>query len=98
MDNEKKVDMQGLINKGKSQGSLSSSDIMEAVDLSGYDVDQIEKIYDVLESSGIEITNYNMENDDSYEAHDDMTSDVEDNEDIDKFLKVTAELAHAFAK
>jgi len=86
MDNEKKVDMQGLINKGKSQGSLSSSDIMEAVDLSGYDVDQIEKIYDVLESSGIEITNYNMENDDSYEAHDDMTSDVEDNEDIDKFL------------
>ena len=85
MDNEKKVDVQGLINKGKSQGSLSNSDIMEAVDLSGYDVDQIEKIYDVLESSGIEITNY-MGNYDSYESNDDMASEGEENDDIDKFL------------
>ena len=46
MDNEKKMDVQGLIEKGKSQGSLSSSDIMEAVDLSGYDVDQVEKLYE----------------------------------------------------
>ncbi len=85
MDNEKKVDVQGLINKGKSQGSLSSSDIMEAVDLSGYDVDQIEKIYDVLESSGIEITNY-MENYDSYESQDEMAGEGDENDDIDKFL------------
>ncbi|MBQ2277721.1 MAG: RNA polymerase sigma factor RpoD, partial [Clostridia bacterium] len=49
MDNEKKVDVQGLIEKGKSQGSLSNNDIMEAVEFSGYDVDQIEKIYEVLE-------------------------------------------------
>ena len=55
MDSEKKMDMQGLIEKGKSQGSLSSSDIMEAVDLSGYDVDQVEKLYETLESSGIEV-------------------------------------------
>ena len=85
MDNEKKVDVQGLINKGKSQGSLSSSDIMEAVDLSGYDVDQIEKIYDVLESSGIEITNY-MENYASYESQDEMAGEGDENDDIDKFL------------
>ena len=85
MDNEKKVDMQGLISKGKSQGSLSNSDIMEAVDLSGYDVDQIEKIYDDLESSGIEVNGY-MESDDIYSRHDDMASDMDDNDDIDKFL------------
>ncbi len=85
MDNEKKVDVQGLIEKGKSQGSLSNSDIMEAVEFSGYDVDQLEKIYEVLESSGIEVTNY-LENDDSYEVPQDAAPEVDDNEDIDKLL------------
>ena len=85
MDNEKKVDVQGLIEKGKSQGSLSNNDIMEAVEFSGYDVDQIEKIYEVLENSGIEVTNY-LENDDSYDVSADPSSDVDENEDIDKLL------------
>ena len=62
MENEKKVDMQGLIEKGKSQGSLSGGEIMEAVEFCGYDVDQIEKIYETLEQSGIEVVNY-LEND-----------------------------------
>ena len=82
MDNEKKMDMQGLIEKGKSQGSLSSSDIMEAVDLSGYDVDQVEKLYETLESSGIEV-NY-MTGD--FEGPDDGEVEVEESEDLDKTL------------
>ncbi len=85
MDNEKKVDVQGLIEKGKSQGSLSNNDIMEAVEFSGYDVDQIEKIYEVLENSGIEVTNY-LENDDGYSVSSDTAPEVDDNEDIDKLL------------
>ncbi|MBQ2279391.1 MAG: RNA polymerase sigma factor RpoD [Clostridia bacterium] len=85
MDNEKKVDVQGLIEKGKSQGSLSNNDIMEAVEFSGYDVDQIEKIYEVLENSGIEVTNY-LENDDTYDVAADPSADVDENEDIDKLL------------
>ena len=85
MDNEKKVDVQGLIEKGKSQGSLSNNDIMEAVEFSGYDVDQIEKIYEVLENSGIEVTNY-LENDDTYDVTADPTPEVDENEDIDKLL------------
>ncbi len=85
MDNEKKVDVQGLIEKGKSQGSLSNNDIMEAVEFSGYDVDQIEKIYEVLENSGIEVTNY-LENDDGYSVSSDSAPEVDDNEDIDKLL------------
>ena len=85
MDNEKKVDVQGLIEKGKSQGSLSNNDIMEAVEFSGYDVDQIEKIYEVLENSGIEVTNY-LENDDSYSVSADAAPEVDENEDIDKLL------------
>jgi len=85
MDNEKKVDVQGLIEKGKSQGSLSNNDIMEAVEFSGYDVDQIEKIYEVLENSGIEVTNY-LENDDTYDVSAEPTPEVDENEDIDKLL------------
>ena len=85
MDNEKKVDVQGLIEKGKSQGSLSNNDIMEAVEFSGYDVDQIEKIYEVLENSGIEVTNY-LENDDTYDVTAEPTPEVDENEDIDKLL------------
>lgn len=87
MDNEKKVDLQGLIEKGKSKGSLSNNDIMEAVEFSGYDVDQLEKIYDVIENSGIEITNY-MENDDNvdYPEEDNVGAEFDDNDDIDRFL------------
>ena len=82
MDNEKKMDVQGLIEKGKSQGSLSSSDIMEAVDLSRYDVDQVEKLYETLESSGIEV-NYIS---DDFEGPDDGEVEVEESEDLDKTL------------
>ena len=93
MDSKKKVDVQGLIEKGKSQGSLSNNDIMEALEYSGYDVDQINKVYEALEGSGIEITNYIENNDDDDGSEDDgfdvvrdTEEEVEDNEDIDKFL------------
>ncbi len=93
MDSKKKVDVQGLIEKGKSQGSLSNNDIMEALEYSGYDVDQIDKVYEALEGSGIEITNYIENNDDDDGSEDDgfdvvrdTHEEVEDNEDIDKFL------------
>ena len=83
MDSEKKMDEQGLIEKGKSQGSLSSSDILEAVDLSGFDVDQVEKLYEALESSGVEV-NYLS---DDFEGPDDGGDvDVEENEDLERYL------------
>ncbi len=88
MDNDKKVDMQSLIEKGKTKGSLSNSDIMEAVEFSGYDVDQIEKIYEVLESSGIEITANSYLDQDDYSDIDSVSDmdDVEGNDEIEKFL------------
>ena len=56
MEQEKKVfDIKTLIEKGKSKGSLSNSDIMEAIEFADFDIDQIEKIYDQLEASGIEV-------------------------------------------
>jgi len=58
MDSEKKVDMQDLIERGKSKGSLTNNDILEAIDFTDYDIDQLEKLYETLESNGIEVTSY----------------------------------------
>ena len=58
MSGEKKFDVAELIERGKSKGSLSNSEIMEALEDVDYDIEQIEKLYDNLESMGIEITGY----------------------------------------
>ncbi len=59
MEQEKKVvDVKELIEKGKQKGSLSNSEIMEAIEYADYDIEQIERLYDHLESSGIDIINY----------------------------------------
>ena len=55
---EKKFDMQERIEKGKAKGSLSQSEILEALDDDEFDIDQIEKIYETLESNGIDVTGY----------------------------------------
>ncbi|MBE6616617.1 MAG: RNA polymerase sigma factor RpoD [Ruminococcaceae bacterium] len=78
MENKKKVDVAGLIEKGKSQGSLSHSDIMEAAEFAGYDIAQIDKIYEALEQSGVEITSF-IESDD----FDDDDFDITDEPEID---------------
>ncbi len=58
MENGKKLDVNELIERGKTKGSLTNSDIMEAIDLTDFDIDQIEKLYETLESNGIEVTSY----------------------------------------
>ena len=55
---EKKIDINELIEQGKAKGSLSNNEIMEALEECDFELDQIEKIYDQIESSGIEITGY----------------------------------------
>ena len=49
---EKKVDREELIQKGK-KGSLSSSDIDEAMEEMNYDMDSLDKLYETLEDHGI---------------------------------------------
>ena len=58
MNGEKKFEVRELIEKGKAKGSLSNSEIMEALEDVDYDIEQIEKLYDTLEGMGIEITGY----------------------------------------
>ena len=84
MDSEKKVDMRDLIEKGKSKGSLSNNDIMEAIDFTEYDIDQLEKLYETLESNGIEVTSYiNTAEFEDVEAE---ANQIENSEEVDKVL------------
>lgn len=77
---EKKIEMRDLIERGKAKGSLSQSEIMEAFEDVDYDIEQVEKLYEVLEGMGIEVTGYldtpefqAIENDvERYESAEDM--------------------------
>lgn len=55
---DKKIDMRDLVEHGKAKGSLSNSEIMEALEDVDYDIEQIEKLFETLENAGIEITGY----------------------------------------
>ena len=81
-----KTDIKALIEKGKAKGSLSNSDIMEALEYSDYDIDQIEKIYEMIENNGIEVTNYinPSEFDDIVEIE---VEQLESAEDMEKMLQ-----------
>ena len=58
MASDKKLDLRELIERGRAKGTLSNSEIMEALEDVDYDIDQIDKLYDNLENMGIEITGY----------------------------------------
>ncbi|MBR5309424.1 MAG: hypothetical protein IKU43_11690, partial [Clostridia bacterium] len=55
---EKRHDVRDLIARGKAKGKLTSNEIFEIIDESDCDVEQMEKIYETLESNGIEVTGY----------------------------------------
>lgn len=84
MADEKKVDMNELIEKGKTNGSLSNNDIMEALEFSDFDIDQIEKLYETLENNGIEVTNY--VNTADYEESDTKSEKFESAAEMEKAL------------
>ena len=84
MNNEKKVDVRELIEKGKTKGSLSSTDIMEALEEIDYDIDQIEKIYETLENNGIEVEGYF--DSPEFEVSDGEIEQYESAEDMEKML------------
>ena len=81
----KKVTVHDLIEKGKAAGSLSSAEVMEIFDNADFDVEQIERVYEALESNGIEITN-DLESVDAYDDFDEDVETIETPEDIDKSL------------
>ena len=80
-DGEKKFNVGDLIAKGKSKGSLTSSEINEALGDVDFDIDQIDKLYEDLESNGIEV-NYL----DSPDFADIESEIYESAEDMEKML------------
>ncbi len=52
LENEKSIDLEGLIEKGK-QGKLSSNDLEEVVEEMDFDIESLDKLYDTLENNGI---------------------------------------------
>jgi len=53
---ELKKAFDAIIEKGKQKGSLTNSEIMAMLDDVEYESDQLEKLYDVLEASGIDVS------------------------------------------
>ena len=81
-DEEGKFNVNELIARGKSKGgSLTSSEIIEALGDADYDIDQIDKLYEDLESNGIEV-NYL----DSPDFADIESEIYESAEDMEKML------------
>ena len=74
-DKKKKLDLSELIEKGKLKGSLSGDEILESLEDVDYDIDQLEKIYETLESNGIEVAGYGTADD--IPDLDDIEKDVE---------------------
>ncbi|MBQ9747773.1 MAG: RNA polymerase sigma factor RpoD [Clostridia bacterium] len=50
-----KPDIQDLIKKAKEKGTLTNSEILAALGDSDYDLDQIDKLYEALDSLGIDV-------------------------------------------
>ncbi len=54
---EKNFSLEELIEKGKNDGSITNEDLLDAIGgYQDFDMEQIDKIYETLESNGIEIT------------------------------------------
>ena len=58
-ENKKKVDLEGLIEKGK-KGKLLGSDIEEAMEAMNYDMDKLDQLYEDLEEQGIDVSAVQM--------------------------------------
>jgi RNA polymerase primary sigma factor len=56
MDSQKDFDVNELIEKGKSDGTITSDELLEAIDsYQDFDMEKLDKIYETLESNGIEV-------------------------------------------
>ena len=51
-----KLSLNELLEMGKAKGTLNSSDIMNSIEDTDYDQEQIDRFYEELERNGVEIT------------------------------------------
>jgi RNA polymerase primary sigma factor len=86
---EKTVDIQTLIDKAKTKGTLSSSEILMALGDNNYDIDQIDKLYETLDGLGIDVTECFTEDDDKLD--DDIENDFESYESAENMEALLAQ-------
>ena len=84
---EKPINIQDLIDKAKTKGTLSNSEIMVALG-SDYDIDQIDKLYETLEGLGIDVTECFADDDDIGE---DIENDLESFESAENMEQLLAQ-------
>ena len=52
---EKKMTLSELIENGKTKGKLTTKEITDFIEEMDFEVEQVDKLYDILESNNIEI-------------------------------------------
>lgn len=58
LGDDKKMDINDIIENGKNQGTISESEIMEAFENEDFDLEHIERVYETLEGMDVEISDY----------------------------------------
>ena len=86
---KKPMDVNELIERGKSKGSLTNAEVLEVMEMNDCDIDQMEKIYEQIENSGIEITGFDsvpIDDLDDLDEDDEEIDQLESAEDMEKML------------
>ena len=86
-ETQKKLDVNDLIERGKAKGSLTNAEILEVME--DCDIEQMEKIYEQIESNGIEITGFDtvdLDDIDDIASDDDDIEEIDAAEDVEKLL------------
>lgn len=79
---DKKNVISSLIESGKAKGKLSTKDITDALEELDYDVEQVDKLYSMLEGQNIEIVEEGASLDDDLDKLDLEGEDGEDALDL----------------
>ena len=75
-----------IVEKGKKQGTLTNAEIMEMLEDVEYESEQLEKLYDVLEASGIDLSSFmEMPNLEELKAEEEITP-LETSQDMEEML------------
>ena len=61
MTDNNKIDVNEIVERDKSDGGFGSSDIMKALEDIDYDIEQMEKMYETLDSNDISVEDYDGE-------------------------------------
>ena len=86
-----KGDIQELIEKAKKKGSLTNSEILAVLGDTDYDIDQIDKLYEALDSLGIDVTECFDDDDLVGDLGDEIETDLENFDKPENMEKILAQ-------